>query len=154
MFHIINTIDLLCDFNPHTFIPNFMPEIDRVYQNLTSSTLYDKKWIKCFIAFQKCIRRNNKVLIELFNRDGFKHYDIKQIKNDFISLIFDFQEIVIEWLKLTKRNNLENLLPIFLPKGGESQLDFSDDKKRRKYCYLELNKCKYYYCDDVKYTLE
>ena len=154
IFHIINTIDLFCEFNPHTFNPNFMPEIDRVYQNLTSSTLYEKKWITCFISFQKYIRRNYKVLIMLFNRDGFKHYDIKQIKNDFISLLLDFQGIVIEWLKLTKRNNLETILPIFLPQGGENQLDFSDNEKRRKYCYLELNKCKYFYSDRVKHTLD
>lgn len=154
IFHIINTIDLFCEFNPHTFNPNFMPEIDRVYQNLTSSTLYEKKWITCFISFQKYIRRNYKVLIILFNRDGFKHYDIKQIKNDFISLLLDFKGIVIEWLKLTKRNNLETILPIFLPQGGENQLDFSDNEKRRKYCYLELNKCKFFYRDGTKYTLE
>jgi hypothetical protein len=158
-FQIPNLINYYCEHNEQSMYINidFMTEISKIYQSLLSSTYnYDRKWINCFIKFQTFIHTNYRVLFLLCkfdNRLGIKD-DIKSIKNDFVSLIIDFQIIINEWLSITNREGIGNSVSVSIPKYGKKQLEFTDNEKRNNNCYLELNNCKYFYKNGKKQLVE
>ena len=150
-FNIENYITFFVEYNPKVIgSVNFMPEIDRILLQLVSSNYYDKKWAKCFVEFKQFINNNFKILYEMFKFDKMTRYDIKDLKNDFVQLISDFQGIIKEWWVTTKRKAYPEKHTITIPKGQNVELSFTDNTSRNDKCFLVSQKNQYYFRNKEK----
>jgi len=79
-----------------------------------------------------------------------RKYDIKDLKNDFVQLISDFQGIIKEWWVTTKRKAYPEKHTITIPKGQNVELSFTDNTSRNDKCFLVSQKNQYYFRNKEK----